>query len=353
VDLDSNEAIEVIRDLSTPSNQYGGYDRFRGFSRFEMAGYKPVYSSRILFLFLLWAALRHIAENEAKSKAKNRPHVLLLDETELCLHPTAVREACKVLYDLPKTGNWQVMVTTHSPTFIDVPRDNTTIIRVERNLKGEIQGTTLFRPKRAKLDENDRVNLKLLNICDPYVAEFFFGGRTVIVEGDTEYTAFKQVIDKNRKEFGDVHIIRARGKATIVSLVKILNHFGSNYAVLHDSDSPKTTRKDGKEMTNPAWSNNKNILDAVLQHDDKDKVRLLASLPNFEGAYFGEEVAGEKPYNALLKLQHNEAFFKKVEDLLRALVDPTAISPKGCIEWRDSGIDVLQVAAEKAKQVLV
>ena len=302
---------------------------------------------------LLWAALRHIAEHEAQSKGKNRPHVLMLDEPELCLHPTAVRDACKVLYDLPKTGNWQVMVTTHSPTFIDVSRDNKTIIRVDRNPKGEIQGTTLFRPKRAKLDDEDRENLKLMNIYDPYVAEFFFGGRTVIVEGDTEYTAFKQVISKNPDEFGDVHIIRARGKATVASLVKILNHFGSNYAVLHDSDFPKTKRKDGTEMTNPAWTNNTKILDAVLQHEDKEKVRLLASLPNFEGAYFGEEASGEKPYNALVKLQHNEAFFRKVEDLLRALVDPNALPPEGCIEWRDSGIEALRAAAEQAKQVLV
>ncbi|MDR3543128.1 MAG: hypothetical protein P4L69_19510 [Desulfosporosinus sp.] len=77
------------------------------------------------------------------------------------------------------------MVTTHSPAFIDFSRDNTTIIRVERGEQGDVKGTTVFRPKRAKLDENDKQLLKLLNICDPYVAEFFFGGHSIIVEGDT------------------------------------------------------------------------------------------------------------------------------------------------------------------------
>jgi putative ATP-dependent endonuclease of OLD family len=47
---------------------------------------------------LLWAALRYISET---SSTNERPHVLLLDEPELCLHPNAVREACRVLYDLP------------------------------------------------------------------------------------------------------------------------------------------------------------------------------------------------------------------------------------------------------------
>ncbi|GFZ86941.1 hypothetical protein GCM10008018_36320 [Paenibacillus marchantiophytorum] len=64
---------------------------------------------------LLWSALRLIAQAESAKKSKStRPHVLLLDEPELCLHPNAVREACKVLYDLPTKGDWQVMVTTHS-----------------------------------------------------------------------------------------------------------------------------------------------------------------------------------------------------------------------------------------------
>jgi hypothetical protein len=40
---------------------------------------------------------------------------------------------------------------------------------------------------------DDRENLKPLNICDPYVEKFFFGDDSVIVEGDTEYTALKYV----------------------------------------------------------------------------------------------------------------------------------------------------------------
>lgn len=45
--------------------------------------------------------------------------------------------------------------------------------------------------------------------------------------------------------YKDVHIIRARGKATIFSLVKILNHFGSRYSILHDSDTRENDKKSG------------------------------------------------------------------------------------------------------------
>ena len=169
---------------------------------------------------LLWTAIKFISENNQKPKEDGgmvRPHLLLIDEPEICLHPNAIREACNALYELPNTGNWQVMVTTHSPIFIDFSKNNTTIVKVEKIANEHIKGTTVFRPDKIQLDEDDKRNLKLLNMCDPYVAEFFFGGKVIVVEGDTEYTAFNYVKRRKHDEYKNIHIIRARGKATIVS----------------------------------------------------------------------------------------------------------------------------------------
>ncbi|MEY4834212.1 MAG: hypothetical protein RI980_327 [Bacteroidota bacterium] len=286
---------------------------------------------------LLWTAIKFISENNQKAKPEgsiSRPHLLLIDEPEICLHPNAIREACNLLYELPETGNWQVMVTTHSPIFIDFSKDNTTIIKVEKTQNGEIRGTTVFRPDKVKLSEDDKRNLKLLNLCDPYVAEFFFGGKVIVVEGDTEYTAFNYIKRQKPDLYNNINIIRARGKATIVSLIKILNHFGSDYSVLHDCDRPRITTKAGKEMANPAWGNNPNILEAINSKPDGTSTRLLASLPNFEEAYFGEVAEEEKPYNALIKLEENEDLFNVVETLLKALINFESETPINCTEWK-------------------
>jgi putative ATP-dependent endonuclease of OLD family len=295
---------------------------------------------------LLWTALKYISETTrpvSVSDLPARPHILLIDEPEICLHPNAIREACKVLYDLPTLGNWQVMVTTHSPIFIDFSRDNTTIVRVERTTSGEVEGSTIFRPDKARLDEQDKDNLKMLNLCDPYVAEFLFGGKVIIVEGDTEYTAFNYIRSQFPELYKDLHIIRARGKATIVSLVKILNHFGTSYSVLHDSDTPMTKTGDKK---NPAWGNNPNILKSVSERPDGTKVRLLASLPNFEQAYFNMEVSKDKPYNAIITLAHDPDKFELVKKLLDGLLDHTSDLPRNCVAW--DSMEMLELALMEA-----
>lgn len=293
---------------------------------------------------LLWTALRILAEHKRTKSDKNnnaneRPHVLLLDEPEMCLHPSAIRDACNVLYSLPDSGKWQVIVTTHSPVFIDLTRKNTSIVRVEREINGDVSGTTIFRPEKAKLSDDDREELKLLNMYDPYVAEFFFGGRTVIVEGDTEYSAFKEIINSDKESFGDVHLIRARGKYTIIALCKILNQFGSPYSVLHDSDKKIITTKDGKIKANPAWSGNQQILD-VIRKAINAKVTLVASIPNFEEAMFGEPANGEKPYGAVIKIRENHVKRSKVKALLSFLTDSNCDTPfqktppPGTVNWR-------------------
>ncbi len=282
---------------------------------------------------LMWAALRYIAESTKKGDA-GPAHLLLLDEPELCLHPSAIREACRTLYQLPETRKWQVMVTTHSPAFIDLSRDNTTVVRVERDTTGVVRGTTVFRPDRAKLDDDEKREFKLLNIYDPNMAEFFFGGRTILVEGDTEYTAFRFIISENADDelLKDVHVVRARGKVTIALLAKILNQFGARYAALHDSDLP-ILPKSGN--ANPAWTNNQRILTEIAKAPDAGRVRLVAAVTNFESAMFGTEVDAEKPYNAYQTLKGDAAACARVKELLCSLVDFTKVPPQKCVLWSD------------------
>ncbi|MNE32420.1 hypothetical protein D3C80_1260320 [compost metagenome] len=98
------------------------------------------------------------------------------------------------------------------------------------------------------------------------------------------------------------------------------------------SDTPTTLRK-GKTIKNPAWAHIEKIYAAIQDRPHTSNVRLLASLENFEKACFGEEVSSEKPYNAIIHLQHDEQRFEKVEQLLDALLDHSKVPPEGALEW--------------------
>lgn len=276
---------------------------------------------------LLWATLKYLAERGDMDGA--RPHVLLLDEPEICLHPSAIREARSVLYNLPESGHWQVMITTHSPIFIDLSRDNTTVVRVFRDDDSAVKSTTLYRPTRARLDEDDKRNMKLLNICDPYLHEFFFGGRQVIVEGDTEYTAFSMLRDLYPDRYSDVQIIRARGKGIIPSVAKVLLQFSKGFSVLHDTDTEFTANGN----RNPAWGMNQTIREIRELENATDRVNLVACKTCFETALFGVETRAEKPYAALMAIRSDKTVEERVRLLLDALLDVGIAPPENCIRW--------------------
>ena len=327
----NNYSVQL--DINPENNVENTYSPFKELPDIYM-GPKDGFKSRVSAQgsgarrTLMWSALKYLAEH---GKDGNRPHVLLLDEPELCLHPSAIRDAQRILYDLPKTNNWQVMVTTHSPIFIDLSRDNTTIIRVDRNTNDAVRSTTLYRPEKACLSDDDKDNLKLLNICDPYIHEFFFGGRVVVVEGDTEYTAFSQIKNMYPEEYNDVHIIRARGKGVIPSVIKILNQFNNGYGILHDAD----TQYAANGNNNPAWTLNSAIMDEINKSNDRDKIVLIACKKNFEDALMGKEVTKDKPYSTYKKLKEDDEFKIKVKNLLDALLNKESEIPAKCIMWND------------------
>lgn len=86
-------------------------------------------------------------------------------------------------------------------------------------------------------------------------------------------------------------------------------------------------------MKNPAWAANMNIL--TVASAAANPPRLVASVPNFEGAFLQGNLEGEKPQNALNWLKQDEDVLKNVEKLLDALVDHSANLPSGAVQWND------------------
>lgn len=175
----------------------------------------------------LWSAVNALCsegmyKKGTKTIQNETPKVLLIDEPEINLHPSIIKAARKAIYALADLDGWQVICTTHSPIFIDLTQDHTTLIKVSNNQ----QGVFYFQTDRAHFDNDERDNLKMLNRCCPTVNEFFFYPNAILVEGDTEYLAYQYIIEKSGME-GSYCVINCRGKANIPTFIKIFNQFNA------------------------------------------------------------------------------------------------------------------------------
>lgn len=242
-------------------------------------------------------------------------YMLLIDEPETALHPNAIRAAKDHLYSLASESGWQVMLSTHHPAFVDPLKDHTTIVRLHRP---ELHLTpNIYRTDEIAFTGDEKQNLKSLLAFDASIAEMFFSTCSIIMEGDTEFAAFDEVMSAHPDDFpidNRPHLIRARGKYTIPILIKILAHFRVNFAVLHDIDAPKTTKGEKK---NGAYTANAHIKLAIAEAR-KQGVHVIhrCSCPCFEQQHGMDLPAKDKPFAAWNAVRSNDIVKASVRKVL-------------------------------------
>lgn len=259
-------------------------------------------------------------------------YMLLIDEPEIALHPNAIRAASNYLYQLADDPSWQVMITTHSPSFIDPLKDHTTIVRLNREENNPTPKTYIS--DRVGFSDDEKENLRMLNRFDSSLAEMFFGQYPIIIEGDTEFSAFEFIMNKFTEKYPLEKrpiLIRARGKYTIPLIVRMLQHFKVSFSIIHDLDFPYIQVKEEKLRKNNAWSANEHILNAVQDARKEDlNINHMVSTPYFEaelgnikihsGKVF-EPNKKDKPFETYIYLKENEDKQKVVMRILDNLLD--------------------------------
>jgi predicted ATP-dependent endonuclease of OLD family len=173
----------------------------------------------------------------------SRSLIVCFEEPEIYLHPSAANQMRDSIYEL--SGNEsQIVATTHSPFIIDLSRKPKQILNSLRlEVDGIIKSTPFNVTKAYKaLDVDNKAHVKMILRVDDHVARVFFTKHIVIVEGDTEEVVIKETLKRLPKEkylkiISDFEIIKARGKASIIGLVKYLVAMGISPIVVHDRDS--------------------------------------------------------------------------------------------------------------------
>jgi len=275
-------------------------------------------------------------------------YLLLIDEPENALHPLAARAAQRHLYKLAESPDWQVMMTTHSPYFINPFEDHTTIVRLERDAEKEGGSITprTYHSDDITFEGDDKARLQALQHIDPSFAEVFFGSYPILVEGDTEHAAFIAAIVEKEDELLDrVTVVRARGKAILLPLVKVLTHFKINFGLVHDCDSPFNKSGGGNGM----WTENGKIRAALLVARERGlAARHRVSIPDFERFLGGDEESKDKPLNAYMRITVDGELRAKVQGLLAELMQSPQHDPFDA-ETLQNDAEYLDVLGEKVQ----
>lgn len=266
-------------------------------------------------------ALKEELQNLAEENGEPQflpSYMLLIDEPEVALHPNAIRGAREHLYELAQDVGWQVMLTTHSPAFVDPLEDHTTIVRLTRESNRPTPKT--YRSDEVIFTGDGKENLKMLLQFDNSLAEAFFGSYPIIIEGDTEYAAFQKVMEIYVTDYPVEKrpvLVRARGKYTIILIAKIFMHFKIPFSVLHDSDAPFVIS--GRKSS--AWTANERII-TMLNEARRSGLRVVhrVSIPDFERGHGLEEVEKDKPYNFRKQIADAVSIQESVKNVLDELI---------------------------------
>jgi len=222
-----------------------------------------------------------------------RPIIICFEEPEIYLHPSAANQMRDTIYEL-SGANSQIVATTHSPYIIDLSQKPRQVLN---SLSFSTEGVTAnpfnVSDRFIALQEDAKANVKMLMKIDDYMARVFFTKHVILVEGDTEDILIKESLRRLPRAnylliLSDFEILKARGKATIIGVVKYLLSFGISPIVVHDRDG-------GIE---DAEKFNKSISDLL-----EGKHPPILMIENVEQEVGYSAPASEKPYRAFMETQ--------------------------------------------------
>lgn len=186
--------------------------------------------------------IRFIQEYLNEYDESPKSTILCFEEPEIYLHPAAASQMRDTIYQFA-SGTSQIVATTHSPYMINLGYDINLSLTKFSLSENDFTSTHSFNLERAftSLQEDEKLNLKMLLKIDDYIARIFFTNKCIFVEGDTEEVVVRETIKRlpavlRSIAIGNCEILRARGKAVMISMAKYLNALGIEYIFLHDSD---------------------------------------------------------------------------------------------------------------------
>ncbi len=291
--------IQMTSNVATPSNLQG-----TGLIR------------STVFALLRYKALR----DNKKDTIQNRQLIIGFEEPEIYLHPNAANKMRDTIYSLAETGNNQIVCTTHSPYMIDLSKKPKQILNSLSLLKSEIEECEVLTvasipfnitKEFLELQEDEKDYIKMLLRVEDAISKCFFVKKVLIVEGDTEQVVLSETISMLPSEIqneivSEWYILRARGKAAIIPLIKYLKSMHIDIYVMHDKDEDTPGAVIFNEPIRCALGYDSHLF--VLRNCIEDVLGYPAPTTN-------------KPYKAYCYIKDNWSEWKDITDEWKLIIE--------------------------------
>ena len=241
-------------------------------------------------------ARQNIDEEQARQVSNSS--YFIIEEPELFLHPQAQRDLHETLKLLSQTDSNQVILTTHSSSFIDLENYKSIIIAQKRTIEEGTKVKQCNEDLFASLD--DRRKLNLIYWINPERSELFFAKKIILVEGQTDKTIIPYLAKKLSVFKNEYTIIDCGSKDNMPLYIKLLNGFKLKYVVVYDRDHQAHKNE---QAINSANISTANIEDA-LNENYGNSIVLINDIEEEIGVVDGN--SKNKPYIALNLVSSNE-----------------------------------------------
>lgn len=189
----------------------------------------------------------------------HKDSIIIVDEPELHLHPKWIAFLREILRDYAFNENNQLMVITHSASFINTST-YPYITRVYKTSKGNSQLFKVFCDNMGETKEK----LHFINATNN--EKVFFSDFVVMVEGDTDEIVYKQILEQIKEELKInkiVEVVQIKGKNNYGSFSDFLKTLQIDSCYIGDLDNISQF-SDGNEQINAMLVTNYRNVDRMV-----------------------------------------------------------------------------------------
>ncbi|MFA7201493.1 MAG: AAA family ATPase [Candidatus Paceibacterota bacterium] len=267
-DLVPPDADDLIKSCFRPHTSIDGTD-----DKLPLSSQGDGFQRSMMFsLISNLAELNKEDQKSSKKTAKNDCTFYIIEEPELFLHPNHQTYFRNKLEEISVTADSQVIITSHSPYFLNNVEDFSQIKRVyaddtiskvaivtEKDVEdiclenGKLMALAKNECRNPKLSKDDLEiesgtisktdHLRYLLWIDPTRANAFLSQKVILVEGPTEKAFFSFLFNNpkgtfyNESHTAKITIVDTVGKYHFYKFAKLLAKFGIKVWCIHDGDN--------------------------------------------------------------------------------------------------------------------